>query len=256
MNWRAYLADPALREFAAVEEGGRRILARRGFEEWAASITVESCEAGAERTIGGGRAEHPVVPLADGGSAVLRRYRRGGLMRHLNRDRYFLGHRAFEEVRATMRAGRAGVSVPQVLAAAEWRRGVGYGALLATRWLSDTVGLDRWMAERRGAASLPALRAAGKQIARLHAGGIAHPDLNLRNLLVSVAPEQPDPTLYLIDFDRARLMRRSVPPRRRARELERLARSARKLGLPLSDEAWSALREGYGGDWPLLAPRG
>src|SRR5690606_7998404 len=153
------------------------------------------------------------------------------------------GHRAFEELRVTELARAAGVRAPEVVAAMEWRRGVGYGATIATRWIADSVGLDRYLTEASGHAALGALRRAGEQIGRVHAAGIDHPDLNLRNLLV-IAPGDAGDTgdVYLIDFDRARAGGQPVSARRRARSLERLARSARKLAVPLANEQLDALR--------------
>jgi 3-deoxy-D-manno-octulosonic acid kinase len=94
------------------------------------------------------------------------------------------------------------------------------------------------------------LRAAGAQIARLHAAGIVHPDLNLRNILVAGAE------VYLIDFDRARVLARPVSRGARARGLLRLARSARKLRAAVDPAGWAAFREGYGAGWPLRRPLG
>nr|MDQ3556413.1 hypothetical protein [Gemmatimonadota bacterium] len=94
--------------------------------------------------------------------------------------------------------------------------------------------------------------AAGRQIGRMHAGGIAHPDLNLHNLLV-VDAARAGCEVYLLDFDRARLFRGTVPGSRRGSDLRRLARSARKLGVPLEAGSVAALRAGYGGGWPESA---
>ncbi|HEU4457367.1 MAG TPA: lipopolysaccharide kinase InaA family protein, partial [Longimicrobium sp.] len=128
--------------------------------------------------------------------------------------------------------------------------GVGYGGLLATRWVEGAVGIDRWLAEHDADARVDALRRAGEQVGRMHAAGVAHPDLNLRNLIVSPgAPGEPG-VLHLIDFDRARAGTGPVPPARRIRDLRRLARSARKLGVPFGPAEEGALRRGYGPDWP------
>jgi hypothetical protein len=83
---------------------------------------------------------------------------------------------------------------------------------------------------RGGAAGLFA--EAGRQIARMHAAGVAHPDLNLRNLLVVAgeddeeAPGDGSLTAWVIDFDRARLFDGPVPPERRAADLARLGDEA------------------------------
>jgi 3-deoxy-D-manno-octulosonic acid kinase len=249
MNWRDFLADPGLTGFVAVEEGNRRILVKGGYETWARAVSVGGgAEAG--RMVEGGRAAHPLVALPEGGWAVVRRYRRGGMMRHVNRDRYFLGHRPFEELRVTECARAAGVRVPEVIAAVELRRGVGYGGLLATRWVEGAVGIDRWLAGHEPGERLNALRRAGEQVGRMHAAGVAHPDLNLRNLLASSDVAGEPPLLHLIDFDRARVEPGPVPPARRTRDLRRLARSARKLGVPFGPAEEGALRQGYGSAWP------
>src|SRR5690606_7761053 len=112
---------------------------------------------------------------------------------------------------------------------------------LATRWIPDAAEMNRWLAEHTAAEREAVLREAGRQIAAMHDGGVAHPDLNLRNLLVVDAA-----TVHLLDFDRARLHAGPVPPARRARDLLRLARSARKLAAPVGRGGWEALREGYG----------
>lgn len=247
MNWRRFLDERELRGFAALEVGGWRALVREGLEGWAGEVV--SGEVEVLGSVGGGRAEHAVVALPDGGAGVVRRYHRGGLIRHLNRDRYFVGHRAFEELRATERARAAGVRAPEVLMAAERSAGMGYRALFATRRIDGVVGADRWLGEA-GEAELPALRDAGEQIRHMHEAGIAHPDLNLKNLLVSRGRDGA-PSVHLIDFDRARMTERPIAADRRARDLRRLARSARKLGVSLEGARWEALRDGYGEGWPL-----
>lgn len=244
---RALLDDPDLADFLLVEEAGLRVLVRKRYRHLVDRLT----NAGAAGSIGvvrGGRQAHPVVELPEGERAVIRRYRRGGALRHLNRDRYFLGHRAFAELRATERARAGGVRVPEVLAAAERRRIVGYTATLATRWIAAGTELAAWLVAHSPDERERVLRLAGEQLGRMHAAGVAHPDVNLRNLLVS--PNAGGPEVYVLDFDRARVRADAVPPRRRARDLRRLARSARKLHDPVDAAGWRALREGYGANWP------
>lgn len=195
---------------------------------------------------------HPVVELEEGTKVVIKEYLRGGAVRHLNRARYFVGHRAIDEAIATERARAAGVRVPEVLAAIERRHTIGYTAHLITRLVDRGTHGEAWLRPRSKGERTAALIEAGRQVARMHAAGIAHPDLNLRNLLIVEAPGSGCPLVYLLDFDRARLHDCQVPPSRRADDLERLGRSARKLGLALEDDhGWCALREGYGDDWPL-----
>lgn len=187
MHWRAYAAHPALAGYAALEHGPARMLVRRGLEPHAALLGRDGPPPSAE-TVAGGRARHPVVVLPDGTRAVVRAYRRGGAVRHLVRARYLAGHRAFAELLATETARRHGVRVPTVLAAVERRMGIGYEAALATAWIDGAVESAAWLSaspsddDRRAV-----LREAGRQLARMHAAGVAHPDVNLRNLLVAPA---------------------------------------------------------------------
>jgi hypothetical protein len=97
-----------------------------------------------------------------------------------------------------------------------------------------------------GAVREAAMRVAGRLIRRAHEAGLIHPDLNLKNILVTVGPE---PEAVLLDLDRGRLVG-EVSSRARRRMLERFWRSARKwerrtgrvLGVGLSE----AFAEGYG----------
>jgi hypothetical protein len=82
----------------------------------------------------------------------------------------------------------------------------------------------------------------------MHASGVAHPDIHLRNLLITDDAAE-GLRVYLLDFDRA-VYGLPVSEHRREHDLRRLARSARKLGTPLGSGDWRALRDGYGAAWP------
>lgn len=255
--------DRVLIDFESIEVNGSRILVRRGYELHASLLASADREVAlrvAEQVAHGGRQPHPVVVLPNGERVLVRHYRRGGLVGRVNRKYYFWGHRAFEELRATAHAAAGGVRVPEVLVAAEHRAGPGYTATLATRWLEGARDGADWLATASSAERAAFLREAGRQIALMHEAGVAHPDLNLRNLLIVRTPSEATsrgaaetvPTIYLIDFDRARLYAGPTPPALRARDLRRLGRSARKLGLALEEnDGWFELRLGYGAGWPL-----
>ena len=222
--------------FTPVSIGSARLLVRQGYEKLA-DVLVDAWSGRAEEWMDGGRAPHPVVALPDGGRAVVRRYRRGGMVRHLNRDRYFGGDRAADELRATEAARAGGVRAPEAIAAGRIAAFPGYRAMIATRLIPDVQ--DAAAALRRGMHRLALLWEAGQQIGRMHAAGVAHPDLNLRNLLVR------DAEVWVIDFDRALVFQGAVPRARRESDLARLGRSAAKLGLQLKEADWVVLRDGY-----------
>lgn len=251
MDPRRFAADPLLSDYAPLVEGPARMLVRRGYEAHAALLGLRGAPAADGGWAGGGREPHPVVVLPGGERAVVRAFRRGGAVRHLVRGRYFLGHRAWEELRAAEAARRGGVRTALPLAATERRTGLaGYTAHLATLWIAGARDAAAWLRDADPAGRAAVLREAGAQAARMHAAGVAHPDLNLRNLLVRDAGDG-GPEVHLLDWDRARVRPGPVPPRRRGRDLLRLARSARKLGAPVGAEGWAAFREGYGAGWPL-----
>jgi 3-deoxy-D-manno-octulosonic acid kinase len=167
------------------------------------------------------------------------------MVRHFNRDRYFGGDRAEEELRATEAARVGGVRAPEVIAAGRIAAFPGYRAMIATRLIPGVR--DAAAAFADGVERAGVLREAGRQIARMHAAGVAHPDLNLRNLLVGKPGE-----VWLIDFDRALVVEGIVPRGRRERDLARLARSAAKLGFALGAADRAVLLDGYTSETPDL----
>ncbi|MET0398301.1 MAG: lipopolysaccharide kinase InaA family protein [Longimicrobiaceae bacterium] len=244
MDARRLAADPLLADYALLAEGSARMLVRRGYEAHAALLGLHGAPEATAGWAGGGRAPHPVAALPGGEAAAVRTFRRGGAVRHLNRGRYFLGHRAFAELRAAEAARRGGVRTPLPLAATERGAGLGYRAHFATLWIPGALDLAARL-DRDEADAAGVLAEAGRQVGRMHLAGVAHPDLNLRNLLVRGTE------VYLLDFDRARVYPGPVPGCQRERDLLRLARSARKLRAPLGAGGWAAFREGYGPGWPL-----
>jgi 3-deoxy-D-manno-octulosonic acid kinase len=246
MSWRTPIERDALADFAPLEHGGARMLVRRGYEEAAALIVDGAWDAAP--VVGGGREAHPVVPLPSGEEAVVRRYRRGGLVRRVNAGRYFGGNRAFDELRATERARAGGVRTVRILAAIEHPRVFGYTAMLASLLVPGAADAAAWLADADAAGRETMLREAGREIGAMHAAGVAHPDVNLRNLLVT-APEGTT-RVAVLDFDRAIVYDGAVPAGRRTTDLRRLARSVRRLRAPVDAAAWAALREGYGAAWP------
>ncbi|HET8655830.1 MAG TPA: hypothetical protein VFL93_09980, partial [Longimicrobiaceae bacterium] len=71
------LSDPALRGFVLVERGRARGLVLRRLQAEADRLGLAGRPDGAGAVVEGGRAPHPLVELADGTRAVVRRYRRG-----------------------------------------------------------------------------------------------------------------------------------------------------------------------------------
>jgi 3-deoxy-D-manno-octulosonic acid kinase len=181
---------------------------------------------------------------ADGRSLVLRHYRRGGLMARVTRDQYWWQGeqqtRSFAEWHLLYQLLRAGLPVPQPIAALYLRNGRTYSAALITERIADTQSLAALL----GAAPQPLSLwiGIGRTLARFHVAGVNHADLNAHNLLLDAAGE-----LSVIDFDRGKL---SKPGLWCDASLVRLHRSLLKIAAALpadrfDERDWMSLLDGY-----------
>jgi 3-deoxy-D-manno-octulosonic acid kinase len=175
---------------------------------------------------------------------VLRHYRRGGLMARLSEDRYFwTGEtrvRSFVEYRLLASLVALGMPVPVPIAARYERRGPWYRCDLITRRIAGAASLSGVLAV--SPLSGASWRRVGSTIARLHAAGADHADLNAHNILLG-----DDGTVSIVDFDRGRKRPAGAWAER---NLSRLHRSLAKISADLpadrfSDNAWQNLRAGY-----------
>lgn len=157
------------------------------------------------------------------GTCALRHYRRGGLVARLVRSRYVWAGaertRAFREFRLLARLVELDLPVPAPVAARYERHGFSYSADLLTRRIEGA----RTLAQMLDAATSDLGERIGETIARFHAAGVWHADLNAHNVLIDDRN-----AVWLLDFDRGRMR----PPRKswRCANLGRLDRSLRKLG--------------------------
>ncbi len=197
---------------------------------------------GSRSGVSGGRGSVRIVPAGSLGEAVVRPYRRGGLVEKINRRTYFVGNRAFSELVATHRLRRRGAPVPEVLAAIQSEVRPGYLACLVTRRIAKAlpaaVVLDSASAARR----VIVLESVGRAIRLLHEAGGVHADLNAHNILV---PEEGEGPAFVVDLDRASVLPGPVPERRARANLRRLRRSLLKLGLDDAVAHWDELEGGY-----------
>lgn len=175
---------------------------------------------------------------------VGRHYQRGGLLAWINHDRYLWTgaepSRPAGEFNMLAQLYNQGLPVPRPIAARAVRRGPWYRADLLTRAIPDTQPLADYLSQS-GLADQHWYQL-GQTVARLHACGIWHADLNARNILVSS-----DRRFYLLDFDRARRRR---PGRWQTANLRRLQRSLHKFaqrwsGLHFQEADWQHLVAGY-----------
>jgi len=169
-----------------------------------------------------------------GTELVLREYRRGGAARHLSRRHYVnLGlHRSrpMREFGLLCELEARGLPVSRAYAAQRVRFGPLERSMLITRRVPGQTLAARLVASG-GVGDEALLSAVGSCLARFHAQGVRHADLNAHNIMVDTGEDEPPVTL--IDFDRGRIEDRRIrtlqPPRFALANLQRLARSFERL---------------------------
>ncbi len=197
---------------------------------------------GFQATIGG-RGGSSLIDI-DGSKAVLRRYHRGGVIGKLLSDQYLWMGRAltrpWRECNILLRAGNAGLPVPEPIAACVSYSGLWYRAALITAYLEDTEMLTQRL--ERGKLQPDCWHNLGLLVKRMHVAGIRHADLTSDNVLIDSLDR-----FYLVDFDRARVMNRIDDWQ--WRPLYRFQRSidkrSQKLNLCYGEDDWQALMDGY-----------
>jgi 3-deoxy-D-manno-octulosonic acid kinase len=198
-------------------EAVRTAMARGTLHEYAAA------SAGARPLTG--RAIAWATTLPDGAKVVVRHSRHGGRLASLTGDLFLRPTRAPGELARSLGLSAAGVLTPEVVAYAVYpAAGPLARADVVTRFVEGHDFPDAW----RMAADEPQrnllLAATAVLLDSLSRAGAEHPDLNLKNILLTSGRE---PVAQVLDVDRVRF---GVPGSRviAERNLARLNRSARK----------------------------
>ncbi len=169
------------------------------------------------------------------GDAVLRRYRRGGMLGRIVHDRYVWqgveSTRCVREYRLLRALHAQQLPVPAPLAAGWWRQGPTYRQALLTARIPDAESLASRLARNMHVAPWDA---AGAMIARFHLAGVDHADLNAHNIMIDAEGK-----LWLIDFDRG--SQGAHDAKVGESNLQRLRRSLNKLGGPAGEAGWQRL---------------
>ena len=180
----------------------------------------------ARRELQGRGAVHAVA-LPDGRRVVVRHVRHGGLLAGLTGDRFALPTRAPAELRAAVRLAAAGVPTPTVVAYALYPAGP---LLRRVDVVTDEIpgGLDLPAALAAWPQLAPALvDATAALLVVLARAGARHPDLNVKNVLLTPPDGATPPLAHVLDVDRV-VFEADAAAVRRA-NLWRLLRSVRKL---------------------------
>ncbi len=180
----------------------------------------------------------------EGDSLALRQYRRGGMVRFISRDRYvWLGigkSRPWREYNILLHASRAGLPVPEAVAACVCRRGALYRGSIMTRFIPRTRSLTAYLREQELPSAL--WYQLGVTIRQFHAQQIKHADLTSDNILID-----DDNRFFLVDFDRARIMKDLGDWQWRPlyRFQQALQKRQKSMRLIYRGENWLSLMDGY-----------
>lgn len=181
------------------------------------------------------------------GRAVIRHVMRGGFMGRILRDRFLPPTRVARELASAFRLRLGGVPTPEVLAVVTYSAGrLLRRADVLTRFVAGGADLSAVFGDARNDAQRrPMLDAVAQLLTRLTACGAQHPDLNLKNVLITSGAE--GYVAHVLDVDRVHFHVPGDPLVARA-NLDRLTRSLRQWRLrhdtrsgALSDEDISYL---------------
>ena len=219
--------------YAGFEEGDARVVALQ-------PLVAPVREAMADGTLYDYGRTHPrarklmgrdiayAVPLPDGVTpVVIRHSRHGGMLAPITRDRFLGRTRAPHELATSLRLRAEGVRTPEIVAYATYPAGVGLKRSdVVTR---EIVGGKDLAFVLIGSPSADVKRAAfdatADLVAKLSAAGARHPDLNLKNILLT--SHAGETTAFVLDVDRVSFGRAGAGTIMEA-NLRRLERSARK----------------------------
>ncbi len=233
------------RDFVLIEKGPLTLVLRQDCREQLLRCGIDDPESLCARQTGvmhTGRGRMPVIELVHGADerVLVRKYRRGGLLRFLLPDIFISSQRSFNELAVTLAAGQAGIPVAEIVAAVRLRTtGLLYRHYLVSRELRACCDLPAWL--QAGPADddvRVTVRVLADLILRMHDSGLYHADLNLKNILVSRDDSR---SLCIIDWDKSRQAQGPLVQDARQRNVVRLCRSAEKLrlqGIPVP--AWFA----------------
>lgn len=196
-----------------------------------------------------GRGEAYGVSLGSS-RVVVRHARRGGALAGLLGDRYVGAPRFVREIDIASRLSNSGVATPRVLVGVMYPSFLVHRADVATERVDGTDLFTMFFREDppQGEPRREIFRAVGTLVRKLHNAGFVHPDLQLRNVLVSAAASRLPPAAWLLDVDTCRPISPRDQERRRA-NLARFERSWAKWnalqGTHLTDDDLAAFMDCY-----------
>ncbi len=182
---------------------------------------------------------------APGGPALVRSYRKGGLLRAV-RGRAFRGRwRPLDELVLHHDLAAEGAPVAEALGCVVQQQSAGWTGALLVREVLGAVDLEAWFYAGHADADAVAevLGRAGRAVRTVHDAGVEHADLHPKNLLLT-----PEGRVLVIDLDNARRHGGGLEREARLRNLARFQRAIEKhlrRGMPATRWKPRAFFAGY-----------
>jgi 3-deoxy-D-manno-octulosonic acid kinase len=202
-----------------------------------------------------GRGRLYVIPGPGSDRWVVRHLTHGGMLAMLaplTGDRFVRRGtpRPFNELLLAAKLNDIGIRTPEVVAAAVYPSGLLYRGEMARTEVTGALDLAACLFADSGldeARRHEVLAAAGQLVASLHLAGVAHPDLNLRNILIELG--EGAPRAVIIDLEKCTVVP-ELSRRQRRRMIRRFGRSARRFeestGRRINLKEWETFRAAYG----------
>lgn len=178
-------------------------------------------------------------------TAVLRQYRRGGLIAKVNKFKFLSqplqSTRVYLELTLLEKLQQLGLPAPKPIGGMLRREGLFYEAWLMTEMIPNSADLNEILTTSQlDEATWVSI---GQTIREFHQKGIYHSDLNCHNIMLDDQNK-----VWLIDFDKC--SQRIPNPSWQKKNLDRLLRSFKKEQLKnpafsANDTTWQWLLNGY-----------
>ncbi len=189
------LEPRSIPEFVRIEGSGQSALVHPDFADHVAPALFDESRLQPTAYFGRGVIRSLETPH---GTVLVRQCRRGGDLKNLFRDKYLLHNRPRQEIELHREAYARGVHTVLPVGACWSRSGVFFRGSVATLKVDAD---DLYHKVKQGGGALPEeLAACGRAIRSMHAAGVLHADLNMKNLLVHGSEA------WVIDFDKGRIV--------------------------------------------------
>jgi tRNA A-37 threonylcarbamoyl transferase component Bud32 len=169
-----------------------------------------------------GRGGIRIIDLGDK-QVVCRRYIHGGLFRAITGDCFFSEGRVMDELKTLIHLKEAGFPVVEPYGAIIKREGLIKRLYILTCYVKDGVDLLDYLKTVRRRDRLRLIKRLAYYMFELERLGIYHPDIHLKNIMVTPSNE-----MIFLDFDRASL-KRMIRAKDRERMLWRMNRFVEKM---------------------------